>query len=359
MSYDSNPLRGATVGCRMGRAHARAMADLAAYELVAVCDLDRETAQRVAEQTGGPSVYTDFDSMLKEVRPEVVGIATPSASHAMLTIQAVEAGVKGVYCEKPMATCLADARAMVAVCRQNGAALVINHQRRMSAPFCMMRYLIAEGAVGEVVLIRGTCGGDILSDGTHTVDTIFHLAGDIEVKWVLGQVYRETPNPETERSEGYQVSGGWRYGHPVETGAMATFEFENGIRGEMLTGEVRFPGRGYQDIEVFGTRGRLWRPGDKGDPELLIQDDRSGGWREVPMADASGPDASSAIPDAYGAFAHTVCEGAYHPLCGDNALRGFGVVMGVYESARLRTKVGLPLTQPRFPLEMMVGTDSP
>ncbi len=50
------PLRGAVVGCRMGRAHARAMADLAAYELVAVCDLDNETAQGVAEQTGGPSV---------------------------------------------------------------------------------------------------------------------------------------------------------------------------------------------------------------------------------------------------------------------------------------------------------------
>ena len=358
MSGNSTPLRGAVVGCRMGRAHARAMADLAAYELTAVCDLDGETARRVAEQTGGPAVYTDFDTMLKEVRPEVVGIATPSASHAELTGQAVEAGAIGVYCEKPMATCLADARAMVALCRQNGAALAINHQRRMSAPFCTMRRLIEDGAIGEVALIRGACAGDILSDGTHTVDAIFHLAGDIDVKWVLGQVYREAPDPQAERSKGYPVSGGWRYGHPVETGAMATFEFENGIRGELLTGEVRFPGRGYQDIEVFGTKGRLWRPGDKGDPVPLIQDDRSGGWREVPMADASGSEVSSnAISNAYDAFAHTVRGGAYHPLCGNNALREFEVVMGIYESARLRAKVELPLAQPRFPLEMMIDAE--
>ena len=44
MSGNSNPLRGAVVGCRMGRAHARAMADLAAYELTAVCDADLRRA---------------------------------------------------------------------------------------------------------------------------------------------------------------------------------------------------------------------------------------------------------------------------------------------------------------------------
>ena len=73
------------------------------------------------------------------------------------------------------------------------------------------------------------------------------------------------------------------------------------------------------------------------------------------MAEESGPDGSSnVIRDAYHAFARTVCEGADHPLSGENALRGFQVVMGIYESARLRTKVELPLKQSRFPLEMMI-----
>jgi len=334
------------------------MADLPAYELAALCDLNAETARNVSEQTGGPPVYTDFGSMLAEVHPDVVAIATPTASHAKLTARAVEAGARGVYCEKPMATCLADARAMAAACTQGGTALAVNHQRRMDTPFRSMRRLIEGGAIGELQLIRGTCGGDILSDGTHTIDTILHLAGDSEARWVLGQVYRDAPDPVEARGEGYDTSGGWRYGHPVETGAMATFELESGIRGELLTGELRFPGRGYQDIEAFGTEGRLWRPGDRGGPAPLIQDHRAGGWRKVPLEGGVDPELpSSAIADAYSAFALTITEGAGHPLSGANALRGFEIVMAVYESARLRTRVELPLAQGRFPLEVMLDGD--
>ena len=133
---------------------------------------------------------------------------------------------------------------------------------------------------------------------------------------------------------------------------MATFEFENGVRAETLTGGVRFPGRGYQDIEVIGSEGRLWRAGDKGDPPPLLQDARGGGWREIEMDGAPG--ASDAISDSYRAFARTIREGTPHPLRGDNALRGFEVVMAIYESARLCSRVDLPLQQRRFPLEIMV-----
>jgi UDP-N-acetyl-2-amino-2-deoxyglucuronate dehydrogenase len=347
----TDPLKAVVVGCRMGRAHARALADLDDYALAGLCDLNADTARNVAEKTGNPEVFTDLSAMLAEVQPDVVAIATPTDSHSALTRQAVDAGAKGVYCEKPMATCLSDANEMVGACRRQGVALVVNHQRRINAPFRGMLRLIEDGAIGEVELIRGTCAGDMLSDGTHTVDTLLHLAGDAEVAWVLGQIYRETPNAEEERSTGYETSGGWRYGHIVETGVMATFEFGSGVRGEILTGGVRFPGRGYQDIEVIGTEGRLWRPGDKDDPTPLIQDGQAGGWREIEMNDSPGT--SDPIADAYSAFARTIREGAPHPMCGDNALRGFEVVMAIYESARLNTKVDLPLQQTRFPLEIM------
>ena len=187
-----------------------------------------------------------------------------------------------------------------------------------------------------------------MSDGTHTIDTILHLAGDVDVAWVVGQVHRVAPDPGEERAGGYEASGGWRYGHIIETGAMSTFEFRNGVRAETLTGDIRFPGRGYQDIEVIGTEGRLWRPGDKGDPAPLIQNSAAGGWREVEIDGSPDP-----MTESYRLFARTIREGVLHPLSGDNALRGFEVVMAIYESGRLSEKVDLPLQQARFPLEIM------
>jgi len=347
-------LRGVVVGCRMGRGHARAMTAVEDYELVAVCDLIEKAARAAAEGTAA-AVYTDYATMLAETKPDVVAVATPNDLHADFTAQAVEAGARGVYCEKPMATCMAEARGMVDVCREKGVALAVNHQRRTSVPYVTMRRLIEDGAIGDLYLIRGACAGDILSDGTHTVDSLLHLAGDAEVKWVLGQVFRDPPDPAEPKGSGYHASGGWRFGHPIESGGMTTFEFATGVRAEMLTGAARFPNRPYQDIEAFGTKGRLWRSGDAAEPALLICDEQAGGWREAPLdGTPAEQDKSGVMARSFAAFARMIREGAYHPLCAENALRGFEVVMASYESARLRKRIELPLEQDEFPLQLMV-----
>jgi predicted dehydrogenase len=138
-------LRAVVVGCRMGAIHARILAQLDEFDLVAVCDLDELTAQKVAAETGAPRIYTDYATMLKRERPEVVAIATPTALHAAMTFQAIEAGVRGICCEKPMATNLADGREMVERCRKKGIALVVNHQRRMGADLVAMREAVGAG----------------------------------------------------------------------------------------------------------------------------------------------------------------------------------------------------------------------
>ena len=106
-------------------------------------------------------------------------------------------------------------------------------------------------------------------------------------------------------------------------------------------------------MELFGTKGRLWHPGDSSDPPLLVQDEE-GGWRPVPLDRDAGSDSrANVIPQSYRAFAQTVRNGIYHPLCAENALRGFEVAMAIYESARLQTRIDFPLTQTRFPLDIM------
>jgi UDP-N-acetyl-2-amino-2-deoxyglucuronate dehydrogenase len=348
----TDKLGAALVGCGgMGKGLARALTSLPDYTLVAGCDLSTTSVESFTQLYPNVKGYTDYAEMLATEKPDVVLVATNNVSHAPLTIQAAEAGVRGVYCEKPMATNLADAQRMVDVCQRQGTALVVNHQRRMLPVFTTFRRLIAEKAIGEVELIRASCAGDILSDGTHLIDTVRALTADDEVKWVFAQIYRNPPKTEHPKGMGFDVQSGWRYGHPVEDGAMAVLQFASGLRAEIFTGTIQPRGRRYQDYEIFGTRGRLHRAGDQADPPLLIQTDDAAGWQPVTVD-------SSPVNDilAYSLekFAHLITKGEAHPLVGASGLKDMEIVMAMYESARLHQRIELPLQQMQFPLELMI-----
>ncbi len=344
-------LRVALVGCGgMGKGLAGHVENLDEYELVAGCDMVEDQVRGFTEKFPHAQGYTDFARLLSEIKADVVIVATNNVAHAPLTIQAAQAGVRGVYCEKPMATNMADGRAMIETCRQNGTALAVNHQRRMLPAFITMRRLIESGTIGQVELIRGSCAGDMLSDGTHTIDTIRHLAGDADAKWIFGQIHRATPNPDEPHGMGYHVSGGWRYGHPVEDGAMAIIEFVDGVRAEIFTGVAQPKGRKYQDFEVFGSEGRLHRGGDMGDVKMLKN--AGEGWQIVEIDPHLSTDA---LDNSLQRFAYTIWHGAPHPLAGDSGLKDLEIVMAIYESSRIRDRLELPLNQERFPLELMLS----
>ncbi|WP_308636365.1 Gfo/Idh/MocA family protein [Paenibacillus silvisoli] len=351
--HEHAKLRAVVIGCKMGLNHAKAIASVPDFELVGLCDLNADTARDAAAQTGGSAaVYTDFGLMLEELQPDVAVIATPTGSHAKLTIVAAEAGVKAIYCEKPMAVHMGDARKMTEVCEQKGALLIIGHQRRMSAPFIAMREQIEAGTIGKPYLMRATCAGDFLSDGTHSVDTLLYLAGEEKIKWVLSAMFRQDVEPGLPDQYDYAIFTGRRYGHAVESGMMVTLEFESGLRAEFLTGDARLPGRGYQDIEVFGDQGRLWRAGDGAIPDVLVQDAQAGGFRGIEL---NTPDIyNDVLPNVFRKLAVSIRTGEPHPLAASTAIKVMEVVMAAYESARLGRRLELPLKQDRFPLDIML-----
>ena len=347
----SDQLTIAIVGYRgMGRGLAQTAAALDEYRMIAGCDLVEERLRDFEAAHPGAKGYTDYAQMLAEAQPDMVIVATNNVTHAALTIQAAQAGVRAVYCEKPMASNYGDAVRMVEVCQQNGVALAVNHQRRLLPVFQKIRQVIESGELGAVNLIRASCAGDVLSDGTHLIDMVRYLAGDAAVTTVFGQVYRLPPDPEAPRGGGYDVSGGYRYGHPIEDGAMAVLDFETGLRAEIFTGAMQPKGGKYQLYEIFGTEGRLVRNGDAANPPALVQ--TQGAWSPLELdAVANSQDA---IAESFTRLAHTIRSGEPHPLAGESALKVQEIVMAIYESARLHQRLELPLQQMRYPLEIMI-----
>ncbi|MFW5777384.1 MAG: Gfo/Idh/MocA family oxidoreductase [Spirochaetota bacterium] len=366
-------MKAAIVGLRMGANHARAVASLDGVDLVGLCDIDSEVAKTVAgecveiaKEAGKTDVaeaaqFTDFNAMLRKLEPEIVGIATPNRFHAEMTIAAVEAGAKAVYCEKPIAVDLGEARRMVEVCRKAGVPLVVNHQRRTGEDFVWLREQITSGAIGDVYLVRGTCAGDMLSDGTHLIDSVLYLTGDQDWKWVFAAHHRDVPEEEAgggnqQSGGGFHVKGGWRFGHPVEDGMMAVCELESGLRVELLTGDLRQPDRPYHDIEIIGSKGSFWRRGDRGDEIVLRR--TGGGWEAVP--EARKRESRNLIADAYAKMVDLVRDGKSdreHPMGAPYTMRGFELLMGAYESARTRTVISRPVEQEKYPLAVELGLE--
>jgi len=145
------PLKTIVVGCRgVGANHAKAAAASPSFAVVAGCDLVEEAAEELAAQHEGAKAYTDFQIALDAEKPDLVIIATGNASHAKLAIMAAEAGVKGIFCEKPMSVSYGEAKAMVSACEKAGTRMVVNHQRRTSDLFRTMRGVLESGELGDI-----------------------------------------------------------------------------------------------------------------------------------------------------------------------------------------------------------------
>jgi len=151
-SYQANEKLGIAlvgVGAR-GSWHARTIPRLG-QNLVAVCDVDRNRAAEASKNTPGASAYQDFRKMLDEMdrQIEAVVVATPDHTHAAITAAAMKRG-KHVYCEKPIAHDVAEARALRQIARERKVATQMGNQGMASDAFRRTVELIEEGAVGEI-----------------------------------------------------------------------------------------------------------------------------------------------------------------------------------------------------------------
>ena len=104
----------------IARAHGRACQQIAAAELVAVCDVSATQLVRYGEEFGVEARYTDLDAMLREAELDIAIICTWGAFHAETGIQICNSGrVKAVLCEKPFTQGAAQAAAFAAAGRKN------------------------------------------------------------------------------------------------------------------------------------------------------------------------------------------------------------------------------------------------
>lgn len=148
----------AIAGCgQISSWHISALKEIEGMEIVALVDRDEQRPRQMGALAPGARLYGDMAEMIRQERPASVHILTPPASHAVLAIQAMEAGAH-VLVEKPMALSVEEADRMIAAANANGVKLSTNHNYLFNPSVAEARRLVKSGAIGKVVYVDSYYG---------------------------------------------------------------------------------------------------------------------------------------------------------------------------------------------------------
>jgi predicted dehydrogenase len=189
-------------------------------QLVAGSDLDPERLQKFGEKWGLPSeaLYADYREMLARERPDVVSITTAwGHDHAAIAPVVAESGVKAIFCEKPIATSMAEADRIVRAVRAHGVTFACAYLRRWNPRYHAVRRALDEGAIGRVLSITAIGVSNLMHAGTHYADIMAYLCGDPDPAFAWGRI---EPIPPDAKSPTAKVD-------PLGSGYI---EMQNGVR---------------------------------------------------------------------------------------------------------------------------------
>lgn len=349
-------IRFGIVGCGViGKLHAQQLSQISDAQIVAFADILPERADQFAEEFGGTPYYS-LDQMLQNPEIEVVCICTPSGLHGEMTIEAARHG-KHVIVEKPMDINLDTADAMIRACREANVRLSCIFQHRFDPATRKVKKYLEEGRFGRLVLVnahvlwyrsdayyasadwRGTWaldgGGVLMNQAIHTIDLLQYLGGPVK------EIFAYTRNLLHPTIE-------------VEDVSCATVEFESGAIGTISATTCAYPGLTTR-VEVIGENGSCIIEND----ELIYQHfktDEHAGTHGLSFSSSNQIDNEEKDPDElryriygnshYFQFLDVIQalkEDRDPAVTGEEGRHALEIVLGIYESARKKRPVTLPL----------------
>lgn len=359
------------IGAIARLSHVPAIQKIPETQLVAICRRTRKEADRLAKTWKVEEVYYNYEDLVRSPNVDAVIIATPPAYHMEETIAAAEEG-KHVFCEKPMAINLKEAREMVKACNENKVKLQIGFNQRFWNQIKIAKKLIDGGLIGKIKGFHTTygekwdlypsdtdyldhlelAGGGCLMDmGIHRIDLARLLVGEIE------EVCAEIKHSASPAK--------------LDDNTWILCNFSNGATGCIATD--KFSPTAPNETALFGTEGTIYLSSETFNPfqsvPLAVFTEKS---RDqipdivlkyfYPTFFTQSPERRwiSIVPpkdDPYLAQLKAFCESILHgkePLVtGEDGIKSLEVALAAYKSAKEKRWIKLPLKEeivelPRF-----------
>lgn len=316
-------------------------------EIVAVCDIQKDVLNKVADDLDVKNRFEKYDDLLKMDEIDAVDICTPNYAHADPTVKALLAG-KHVFVEKPIALNSTEGSAMVDAAKKSGKQLQVGYCWRWNPGARALKRFIDAGDMGEVYYGRVQAmrrrgipgwgvftqkdkqgGGPLIDIGCHLLDLTLWLMGHPKPVSVSGLTYAKFGH----RGDLIGLMGQWDYKNfTVEDFAVGLIRFDNGAS---LTIESSFAANIEKDVvttQLMGTEG-----GCQLDPLKMFREERKTLIDVTPVFLPKVNWHESELMD----FVDAIQNGTPVPVTGDEGLMVSKIIDGLYLSAAEGREVSL------------------
>lgn len=279
-------LTGVIIGCgAIAREHLTALAGLDLVDVVAVCDLSPVKAEATAERFGIAKWYVSCDELLADLRPDLVHVTTPPASHFAIVKSCLSAGLN-VICEKPITIDYSDFISLKQLALTNRCMLTETQQMRDHSSVRRIRQMLESGALGDLLELQICISLNIFGADSPYVDP---NAPHFSAKLHGGVIGDFLPHIAylTYMFTGPVIDFRTIWGKHVADSPLAADEFRCLIKGERAAAYVSFSGNAQPNaflIRLGGTKMRveanLYEP-----PRLTVKRRRPGNLAVTAMVD--------------------------------------------------------------------------
>jgi predicted dehydrogenase len=332
-------------------------------EIVAVADEDEPGRKVAAERLKVKNAYADYRDMLRQEKPHIVSVADRWLdAHRDMVIACAEVGAS-IFLEKPLCRTLQEADEMVAACEKHHVKLAIAHQTRYSPRLKIIKDLIAEGRIGDILELRGRGkedarggGEDLMVLGTHILDLMRFLAGD--ARSCFARIWQDG----RKALLGHVRMGGEGMGPVQGDRIFADYSFDNGVVGSFGTHKAKHGAGSRFAFHVYGTKGAIYVQ-TGGLPAAYLLEDPSwmpgkskAQWQEITSAGVGKPEPLK--DGGLGMGNKLIAQDLLDAIENDRQPLGsiydgraaLEMILAVYESHKLERPVELPLKNRKHPL---------
>jgi predicted dehydrogenase len=295
-------------------------------EVVAASDNDGERLEAFKERFDTGSTYQDYREMLKDTSPDIVSICAYATQRHAMVMDSIDAGVRGIWCEKALATSLSEARSIIEASRKNKVSIIVSHMRRWSPNYRKVKDIIDLGGIGRLQSVVCHFSGSLMHTGTHAFDVLLWLCGP--ALWVTGTL--------EERKGAFVWDGA---GDP---GGSAVIGFDNGVYAT-----VHAESKDYFifEFDIIGSSGRI-RIGNNEVLEYYTPEKsrRCTGIKELYLKEFPRFEDKNIWVEALGNLIETMEGRAGNQSGPEHGLRAMELVLAIHKSAMSKgVTIELPL----------------
>jgi predicted dehydrogenase len=320
--------------------HAGGYDETEGVELVAVADVDEENLDTFGEAWDIPPEgrYVGHEAMLEAEDLDVVSVCTPTLLHADHVVDAATVGDPDVvWCEKPIASSVADAEEMVETCADEGTELLVNHSFRFTDKVAALREAVVEDdLLGDVRSVSAQFRMELMRNATHVIDLLVYLL-DARADRVAGHITGENEAVDALSADRRVDDAGGGGMAVMDDGTFATIDCTVPRAESSMT--LQFLGSGGKlylnnDDEEW----RYWALAD-GDHVETDHPKVADGWSWDVDYEAAFPNAAAHVVDVLDGAAENRSSGAV-------ATRSLEMIAAMYISHYTGSQVELPLDDP-------------